>query len=133
MKIMINLPKILIWPIIVYSLRFDAVAASPDQINPNTITALSFHNFINFPLMPVKINTCLTLPKKEKQLGNYTLYNVCSVHRGMFSTWGLFGTSGDTMSTSGDIMSILGGGGNLNISQCTHNFPRCTHGIPLMY
>ena len=32
-----------------------------------------------------------------------TLYNVCSVHRGMFST------SGDTMSTSGDITSTSGG------------------------
>ena len=31
-----------------------------------------------------------------------TLYNVCSVHRGMFST------SGDIMSTSGDIMSTSG-------------------------
>ena len=31
-----------------------------------------------------------------------TLYNVCSGHRGMFSTLG------DTMSTSGDIMSTLG-------------------------
>ena len=32
-----------------------------------------------------------------------TLYNVCSVHRGMFST------SGDIMSTLGDIMSTSGG------------------------
>ena len=31
-----------------------------------------------------------------------TLYNVCSVHREMFSTLG------DTMSTSGDIMSTSG-------------------------
>ena len=30
---------------------------------------------------------------------------MCSVHRGMFSTVGVFSTSGDTMSTSGDIMS----------------------------
>ena len=30
-----------------------------------------------------------------------TLYNVCSVDRGMFSTLGVFSTSGDTMSASG--------------------------------
>ena len=85
-----------------------------------------------------------------------TLYNVCSVHRGIFST------SGDTMSTlgcsvhQGDIMMQVGEqvGKNLSISsenpdvlnipQCTHdipsmyswyppdvlNIPRCTHGIP---
>ena len=34
-----------------------------------------------------------------------TLYNVCSVHRGMFST------SGDTMSTSGGYHEYIGGGG----------------------
>ena len=33
-------------------------------------------------------------------LSHITLYNVCSVHRGKFSTWGVFSTSGDTMSTS---------------------------------
>ena len=38
-----------------------------------------------------------------------TLYNVCSVHRGMFSTSGVFSTLGDTMSTLGDIMSTSGG------------------------
>ena len=44
-----------------------------------------------------------------------TLYNVCSVHRGMFNTSGdvqyIGGCSvhrGDTMSTSGDIMSTSG-------------------------
>ena len=44
-----------------------------------------------------------------------TLYNVCSVHRGMFSTSGgvqyIGGCSvhrGDAMSTSGDIMSTSG-------------------------
>ena len=34
-----------------------------------------------------------------------TLYNVCSVHQGMFST------SGDTMSTSGGYHEYIGGGG----------------------
>ena len=34
-----------------------------------------------------------------------TLYDVCSVHRGVFSI------SGDTMSTLGDIMSTWAGGG----------------------
>ena len=38
-----------------------------------------------------------------------TLYNVCSVHQGMFSTSGdIMSTSGDTMSTSVDIMSTSG-------------------------
>ena len=32
----------------------------------------------------------------------------CSVHRRMFSTSGVFSTSGNTMSTSGDIMSTSG-------------------------
>ena len=112
---MISLPKILIWPIIVYCLRFDAVAASPDQINPNTITALSLH-----PTDACQNNTCLTSPKKDKQLGNYTLYHVFSVHRGMFSTQGLFGTSWDTMSTSGNIMSTSGGRGYLNTPYTEH-------------
>ena len=35
---------------IVYSLRFEAVAASPlSDTDPNAITALYFHNCINFP------------------------------------------------------------------------------------
>ena len=50
-------------------------------------------------------------------INKITLYNVCSVHRGAFSTWGhtmstlgdIMNTSGDTMSTSGDIMSTSGG------------------------
>ena len=37
-----------------------------------------------------------------------TLYNVCSVHLGMFSTSGGVQYIGDTMSTSGDIMSTSG-------------------------
>ena len=37
------------------------------------------------------------------------LYNVCSLHRGMFSTLWVFSTLGDTMSTLGDTMSTLGG------------------------
>ena len=41
-------------------------------------------------------------------VADITLYNVCSVHRGMFSTSGVFSTSGDSMSTLGDIMSISG-------------------------
>ena len=89
-----------------------------------------------------------------------TLYNVCSVHRGVFST------SGDTMSTSwgyheyirgcsvhrkdimihvgeqvGENLSISNENPNvLNIPQCTHDippmysrYPWCTHGIPPMY
>ena len=53
----------------------------------------------------------------------HTLYNVCSVHRGMFSTLGVFSTSGgyheyirggsvhrrDTMSTSGGYHEYIGG------------------------
>ena len=38
-----------------------------------------------------------------------TLYNVCSVHLGVFGTSGdIMSTSGDIMSTSGDIMSTSG-------------------------
>ena len=39
-----------------------------------------------------------------------TLYNVCSVHRGMFSTSGVFSTSGGYHEyIGGDIMSTSGG------------------------
>ena len=39
-----------------------------------------------------------------------TLYNVCSVHLGVFGTSGdIMSTSGDIMSTSGDVMSTSGG------------------------
>ena len=38
-----------------------------------------------------------------------TLYNVCSVHRGMFSTSGVFSTSGDTMSTLEGYHEYIGG------------------------
>ena len=40
--------------------------------------------------------------------GINTLYNVCSVYRGIFSRLGGFNTSGDIMSTFGDIMSTSG-------------------------
>ena len=40
-----------------------------------------------------------------------TLHNVCSVHQGMFSTSGVFTTSGGTMSTSGGYLEYIGGGG----------------------
>ena len=44
-----------------------------------------------------------------KKPGMFTLYNVCSVHRGVFSTLGdIMSTLGDIMSTLGDIMSTLG-------------------------
>ena len=39
----------------------------------------------------------------------FILYIVCSVHQGMFSTSGVFSTSGDIMTTSGDIMTTSGG------------------------
>ena len=48
-----------------------------------------------------------SLMKIENQV-IFTLYNVCSVHWGMFSTLGVFSTSGDIMSMSGDIMSTSG-------------------------
>ena len=49
-----------------------------------------------------------TRTKLTKKTLITTLYNVCSVHRGMFSTSGVFSTSGDIMSTSGDF-STSGG------------------------
>ena len=39
----------------------------------------------------------------------FTLYNVCSLHRGMFSTSRVFSTSGDTMSTSDGYHEYIGG------------------------
>ena len=41
-----------------------------------------------------------------------TMYNLCLVHRGMFSTSGgylIMSTSGDTMSTSGGYHECIGG------------------------
>ena len=37
-----------------------------------------------------------------------TLYNVCAVPWGVFSTVGVFSTMGDIMSTVGDILSTVG-------------------------
>ena len=48
------------------------------------------------------------LEYSELPVAIITLNNVSSVHRGMFSTSGVFSTSGDTMSSSEDIMSTLG-------------------------
>ena len=39
----------------------------------------------------------------------YTLYNVCSVHRGCSVLRGVFSTSGDTMSTSGGYHEYIRG------------------------
>ena len=49
---------------------------------------------------------------REKHSTNHaliTLYNVCSVHREMFSTLGVFSTSRDTMSTSWEYREYIGG------------------------
>ena len=44
---------------------------------------------------------------RNEQQARFTLYNVCSVHRGMFSTSGdIMSTLGDIMSTSGDVQYI---------------------------
>ena len=55
-------------------------------------------------------------PLEKIDLIIITLYTVCSVHRGMFSTAGgyheyigdIMSTSGDIMSTSGDVQYIEG-------------------------
>ena len=38
-----------------------------------------------------------------------TLYDLCSVHQGMFSTSGVFNILGDTMSTLGGYHEYIGG------------------------
>ena len=71
----------------------------------------------NKPAKPPKLRIPKTQvgphAKKTKNEGKEsyksTLYNVCSVHRGVFSTLGgIMSTLGDIMSTLGDIMSTLG-------------------------
>ena len=47
--------------------------------------------------------------KEIKSLRKTTLYNVCSVHRGMFSTSGRSLHRGDTRSTSGGYLEYIGG------------------------
>ena len=51
------------------------------------------------------------LPSRKKSIItlNLTLYNVCSVHRGMFSTSGGFSTLEGIMSTSGGYHEYIGG------------------------
>ena len=49
-----------------------------------------------------------SLMKIENQV-IFTLYNVCSVHRGMFSTLGVFSTSGDIMMNVGGYHEYIGG------------------------
>ena len=50
-----------------------------------------------------------TVQKVETgERAKFTLYNVCLVHRGMFSTWRCSVHRGDTMSTSGGVQYIGG-------------------------
>ena len=56
---------------------------------------------------------CTGMSKRDThhslQSNKITLYNVCSVHRGMFSTLGVFSTSGDIMSTLGGYHEYIEG------------------------
>ena len=60
-------------------------------------------------ILSITVTCCTNIHILIRSPVKITLYNVCSVHRGMFSTSGVFSTSGDTMSTSGDTMSTSGG------------------------
>ena len=71
---------------------------------------------VSITLLRTSNDDTIVLFKDSSSHTVITLYNVCSVHRGMFSTSGdvqyIGGCSvhrGDIMSTSGDIMSTSGG------------------------
>ena len=75
------------------------------------------------------------MPKKDKQLGNYTLYNVCSVvHQGCSVHGGCLVHYGYHEYIGGYHEYIGGGGGRIWTSPNVLIIsPRCTHGISLMY
>ena len=62
-----------------------------------------------------------------------TLYNVCSVHLRMFSTSGVFSTSGDTMSTLGGYHEYIRGVQYIGDLMSTLEDVQYIGGIPLVH
>ena len=87
--------------------NYHAVSASD---NPRIISGEQAHGGVAL-LWKYSINDFVTPIKsiQSDRIVGITLYNVCSVHWGMFSTSGVFSTSGDTMSTSEGYHEYIGG------------------------